>query len=158
MDLVMDEYGVKDAINTVVSFLFKWNEYYFAWIGRSSRYNPIFCPAVSTELRCFEIPCCGHKQGSVSRKCADPGCQSHALSFCWTFVCWTLVCCVDFFVDFFSGMHNAHNPDIISSVTIQKPYRTFDVIKSIALECVRAQQVGSGSKYDYWKRSRFTEQ
>ena len=41
----------------------------------SSRYNPIFCPAVSAELQCFEIRCYGHKQGSMSRMCADPRCQ-----------------------------------------------------------------------------------
>ena len=32
------------------------------------------------------------------------------------------------------------NPDVNSSVVNQREYQTFDVIKSIAIECVRAQQ------------------
>ena len=35
---------------------------------------------------------------------------------------------------------HAHNLDVNSSALNQREYRTFDVIKSIAIECVRAQQ------------------
>ena len=35
---------------------------------------------------------------------------------------------------------HARNPDVNSSVVNQREYWTFDVIKSIAIECVRAQQ------------------
>ena len=35
---------------------------------------------------------------------------------------------------------DAHNPDVNSSTLNQRPYQTFDVIKSIANECVREKQ------------------
>ena len=53
---------------------------------------------------------------------------------------------------------DACNPKINSSAVIQRQYRTFDVIKSIAIECVRSQQDVRGIKYHPRRRNGFTEQ
>ena len=53
---------------------------------------------------------------------------------------------------------DACNPDVNTSAVIQRQYQTFDVIKSIAIECVRAQQGMRGSKYHSRRRSGLTEQ
>ena len=79
-------------------------------------------------------------QGSVSRMGAYPGChnpmfwpaelRSELLSAELWFVEWVYRTC----------LIDAHNPDVNSSAVIQRQYQTFDVIKSIAIECVPAQQ------------------
>ena len=120
-------------------FQIKWVLFSNA-MNQSSCYNPIFCPAVSAECQCFEIPCHGHKQVKVSCMCMDPGCHSHALSFCQTFVCRTLLCWVSV-----SCMRaRCAQPGCNQLHYDSKQYQTFNVIKSIAIECVHTQQGGSG--------------
>ena len=109
-------------------------------MNRSSGYNPICCPAISAKLRCFEIPCQGG-EGSASRICADPGCHDPMI---WPAELseWTCVFRTVWFVEsaYRACVSHAGNPDVNSSVVNQREYRTFDVIKSIAIDCVRAQQ------------------
>ena len=57
-----------------------------------------------------------------------------------------------------ANVTNVRNPDVNNYAVIQRQYRTFDVIKSIAIECVRAQQGVCGSKYNSWRGNEFTEQ
>ena len=108
-------------------------------MNRSSGYNPICCPAISAKLWCFEIPCQVEKL--ARRACALipdvtipwfdlPNSQSE------------LVCRTVWFVDlaYRACVSHAHNPDVNNYAVNQREYQTFDVIKSIAIECVRAQQ------------------
>ena len=55
---------------------------------------------------------------------------------------WTCVCRTVWFVElaYRACVSHARNPDVNISVVNQRKYRTFDVIKSIAIECVWAQQ------------------
>ena len=54
---------------------------------------------------------------------------------------WTCVCRTVWFVElaYCACVSHARNPYVNSSAVNQREYRTFDVIKSIAIECVRAQ-------------------
>ena len=111
-------------------------------MNRSSGYNPICCPAISAKLRCFEIPyhCSWSAEGSASRMCADPGCHDPMI---WPakLSVWTCICRTVWFVElaYRACVSNVRNPYVNSSAVNQREYRTFDVIKSIAIECVRTQ-------------------
>ena len=80
-------------------------------------------------------------EGSPSRMCADPGCHDPVI---WPAELseWTCLCRTVWFVvlAYRACVSHARNPDVNSSAVNQREYRTFDVIKSIAMECVRAQQ------------------
>ena len=79
-------------------------------------------------------------EGSVSRMCADPWCHDPMI---WSAELseWTCVCRTVWFVElaYRSCVSHARNPYVNSSAVNQREYWTFDVIKSIAIECVRAQ-------------------
>ena len=124
-------------------------------MNRSSGYNPMCCPAISVKLPCFEIP-------SQVNKVACRACARVTVS---------LVLILLNFRSELAGVElgfaelvyracviGVHNPDVNSFVVNQRHYRTFDVIKSIAIECVRAQQGVCESKYDSRRRNGFTEQ
>ena len=106
-------------------------------MNRSSGYNPIYCPATSAKLLCFEIPC------QVDPGCQDPVFWPAELSE-WTCICRTV------------WLELAYRAN--SSAVNLREYRTFDVIKSITIECVRAQQGVRRSKYNSWCRDGFIEQ
>ena len=98
------------------------------------------------------------EQGSVSRMCADP---------CVTIPCFDLPnfrsepSSVELWVvelAYRPCFTNARNPDVNSSTVFQRQYRTFDVIKSITIDCVRAQHDVRRSKYNSRGRNGFTEQ
>ena len=86
------------------------------------------------ETPMFEISC------QVWRMCADPGCHDPMI---WPAELseWTCVCRTVWFVElaYRACVSHARNPYVNSSAVNQREYRTFDVIKSIAIECVRAQ-------------------
>ena len=122
-------------------------------MNRSSCYNPIYYPAIAAEFR-FEIPC---KVLVACHACALildvtipcfylPNFRSGQSSVELEFVELEYRVCVT----------DAHNFDVNSYAVIQRQYRTFYVIKSIAIECVRAQQ-GVFST-NFWRRNAFTEQ
>ena len=108
-------------------------------MNRSSGYNPICCPAISAKLRCFEIPCQVEKV--ARRACTDPGCHDPMI---WPADLseWTCVCRTVWFVElpYCACVSHALNPDVNSYVVNQREYRTLDVIKSIAIDNVWAQQ------------------
>ena len=93
-------------------------------------------------------------QGKVSHIWVDPGC--HNPMFCQA----ELSSAELWFVEsaYQAYVIDACNPDVNSYTVIQRQHRTFDVIKSIGTECVRAQQGVHGSKYISWRRNGFTEQ
>ena len=132
-------------------------------MNQSSGYNPIYCPAISAKLRCFEIPCQVEKgyqvKCSVSRMCMDPGCQDPVF---WSAELseWTCICRTVWLVElaYRACVTDARNPDVNSSAVNLREYRTFDVIKSITIKCVRAQQGVHRSKYNSWCRDGFIEQ
>ena len=80
-------------------------------------------------------------EGSVPRMCVDPGCHDPMI---WPAELseWFCVCRSVWFVElvYHACVSHAHNPDVNSSAVKQREYWTFDVIKSNAIECVRAQQ------------------
>ena len=79
-------------------------------------------------------------EGSASRMCAVPGCHDPMI---WPAELseWTCVCRTVWFVElaYRACVSNVRNPYVNSSAVNQREYRTFDVIKSIAIECVRTQ-------------------
>ena len=81
-------------------------------------------------------------EGGAPRMCTDPGCHD---SMFWPAELseWTCVCRTFWFVElaYRACVSHARNLDVNSSAVNQREYRIFDVIKSIAIECVRAQQV-----------------
>ena len=92
------------------------------------------------ETPMFWNPVPGLGEGSVSRMCVDPGCQDPMI---WPAELseWTCVCRTVWFVElaYRPCVSHVRNPYVNSSAVNQREYRTFDVIKSIAIECVRAQ-------------------
>ena len=88
----------------------------------------------------FWNPVPGLGEGSVSHMCADPGCHDPMI---WPAELseWTCVCRTVWFVElaYRACVRHARNPYANSSAVNQREYQTFDVIKSIATECVRAQ-------------------
>ena len=80
-------------------------------------------------------------EGSASRMCVEPGCHDPMI---WPAELseWTCICRTVWFVElaYRACVSHARNPDVNSSAVNQRECRTFDVIKSIAIECVRAQQ------------------
>ena len=80
-------------------------------------------------------------EGSASRMCADPGCHDPMIRPAELSE-WTCVCRTVWFVElaYRACVRHAHKPDVNSYAVNQREYRTFDVIKSIAIECVWAQQ------------------
>ena len=121
--------------------LYKWNEYYFhlLWTGPL-----VTIPYIALQFRRNSGVLKSRArdgEGSASRMCADPGCHDPMI---WpaelsktTCVCRT-VCFVE--LAYRACVSHARNPDVNISIVNQREYRTFDVIKSIAIECVRAQQ------------------
>ena len=79
-------------------------------------------------------------EGSFSRMCADPGCHD-AMIWPAELSEWTCVCRTVWFVElaYRACVSHVRNPYVNSSAVNQREYRTFDVIKSIAIECVRAK-------------------
>ena len=127
-------------------------------MNRSSGYNSIYCPAILAKLRCKEISCQGG-EGCVSRMGVDPGCHDTVV---WPAELseWTCICRTVWLVElaYRACVTDARNPDVNNSAVNLREYRTFDAIKSIAIECVRAQQVVRRSKYSSWCRDGFMEQ
>ena len=120
--------------------LYKWNEYCFQllWIGPL-----VTIPYVALQFRRNSDVLKSRArsgEGSVSRMCADPGCHDPII---WTAKLseWTCVCRTVWFVElaYRACVRHARNPYVNSSAVNQREYRTFDVIKSIAIECVLAQ-------------------
>ena len=120
--------------------LYKWNEYCFQllWIGPL-----VTIPYVALQFRRNSDVLKSRArsgEGSVSRMCADPGCHDPMI---WPAELseWTCVCRTVWFVElaYRACVSHARNPYVNSSAVNQREYRTFDVIKSIAIECVRAQ-------------------
>ena len=98
-------------------------------------------------------------EGSVSCMCVDPGCQDPVF---WPAKLseWTCICRTVWLVElaYRACVTDARNPDVNSSAVNLREYRTFNVIKSMAIECVRAQQGVHRSKYNSWCRDGFIEQ
>ena len=98
-------------------------------------------------------------EGSVSRMCVDPGCHDTVV---WPAELseWTCICRTVWLVElaYRVCVTDARNPDVNNSAVNLREYRTFDAIKSIAIGCVRAQQVVRRSKYNSWCRDGFMEQ
>ena len=121
--------------------LYKWNEYCFQllWIGLL-----VTIPYVALQFRRNSDVLKSRArsgEGSVSRMCADPGCHDPMgfdLPNSQSELC---VCRTVWFVElaYRACVSHARNPYVNSSAMNQREYRTFDVIKSIAIECVRAQ-------------------
>ena len=120
--------------------LYKWNEHCFQllWIGPL-----VTIPYVALQFRRNSDVLKSRArsgEGSVSRRCADPGCHDPMI---WPAELseWTCVCRTVWFVElaYRACVSHARNPYVNSSAVKQREYRTFDVIKSIAIECVRAQ-------------------
>ena len=117
--------------------LFKWNEYCFQllWIGPL-----VTIPYVALQFRRNSDVLKSRAEGSVSRMCADPGCHDPMI---WPAELseWTCIRRTVWFVElaYCACVSHARNPYINSSAVNQREYRTFDVIKSIAIECVRVQ-------------------
>ena len=115
---------------TVVTLSYKWNEYYFQllWIGLL-----VTIPYVALQFRRNSgvLKSCVRQVVCVSRMCADPSELSEGtfVEELW-FVKLAYRACVT----------DACNLDVNNSAVIQKQYRTFDVIKLIATECVLVQQ------------------
>ena len=80
------------------------------------------------------------EEGSVSRMCMDPGYDDPVV---WPAELseWTCICRTVWLVElaYHACITNARNPDVNSSAVNLREYRTFDVIKSIAIVFVRAQ-------------------
>ena len=117
----------------------KWVLFSIA-MNRSSGYNPICCPEISAKLWCFEILCQVEKVACCT--CA----RIPDVTVPWFDLQksqeWTCVCQTVWLAELvYRSCHShARNPDVNSSAVNRKEYRTFDVIKSIAIECARAQQ------------------
>ena len=98
-------------------------------------------------------------ESSVSRMCVDPGCHDTVV---WPAELseWTCICRTVWLVElaYRACVTDARNPDVNNSAVNLREYRTFDAIKSIAIECVRAQQAVCRSKYNSWCRDGFMEQ
>ena len=135
---------------TVLRLSYKWNQYYFQllWIGLL-----VTIPSFALQFR--RILKSRAMQGSRRMS------QSHVFT-CWTFKVnfrrWTVA--TDWFVELAhrACVTDAHNLDVNHSAVIQGQYRTFDVIKSIAIECVLAKQGLRRSKYSSRRHNGFTEQ
>ena len=105
-------------------------------MSRSSGYNPIYCPAISVKLRCSEIPCQVEKVA----------CRAYAWipdvrdPVFWPaeLLEWTCICGTVWLIElaYRACVTDARSPDINSSAVNLREYRIFDVIKSIAIECV----------------------
>ena len=117
--------------------LYKWNEYCFQllWIGPL-----VTIPYVALQFRRNSDVLKSRAEGSVSRMCADPGCHDPMI---WPAELseWTCIRRTVWFVElaYRACVSHARNPYVNSSAVNQREYRTFDVIKSIAIECVRVQ-------------------
>ena len=120
--------------------LYKWNGYCFQllWIGPL-----VAIPYVALQFRRnFDVLKSRTRsaEGSASRMCADPGCHDPMI---WPaeLSVWTCVCRTVWFVElaYRACVSNVRNPYVNSSAVNQREYRTFDVIKSIEIECVRTQ-------------------
>ena len=108
-------------------------------MNRSSCLQFHVLPCNFSETPVFWNPVPGG-EGSTSRMCVDPGCHDPMF---WPAELseWTCVCQNFWFVElaYRSCVSHVRNMDVNSSAVNQREYRTFDVIKSIAFECVRAQ-------------------
>ena len=142
-DAFLSSYGLWHAIKTVVILLYKWNGYCFQllWIGPL-----VTIPYVALQLRRSPDVLKSRTrsgEGSASRMCADPGCHDPMI---WPAELseWTCVCRTVWFVElaYRACVSHVRNPYVNSSAVNQREYWTFDVIKSIAIECVRAQPGG----------------
>ena len=127
-------------------------------MNRSSGYNPSKI-ALQFRRNCGVLKSRARWEGSVSRMCVDPGCRDPVF---WPAELseWTCICRTVWLVGlaYRACVTDARNPDVNSSAVNLREYRTFDVIKSIAIECVRAQQGVRRSKYKSWCRDGFTEE
>ena len=89
-------------------------------------------------------------EGSVSRMCVNPGCHDPVF---WPAELseWTCICRTVWLVElaYRACVTDARNPDVNNSAVNLREYRTFDVIKSIAIECVQAQQGMRRRKYNF---------
>ena len=135
--------------------LYKWNEYCFQllWIGPL-----VTIPYVALQFRRNSDVLKSRAEGSVSRMCADPGCHDPMI---WPAELseWTCIRRTVWFVElaYRACVSHARNPYVNSSAVNQREYWTFDVIKSIAIECVRVQpSVHKVSKYNSQCRDGFT--
>ena len=127
-------------------------------MSRSSGYNLIYCPAISVKLRCSEIPCQVEKV--AWRACAWIPNIRDPVFWPAELLEWTCICGTVWLIElaYRACVTDARSPDINSSAVNLWEYRIFDVIKSIAIECVRAQQGVRRSKYNYCCRDGFIEQ
>ena len=120
--------------------LYKWNGYCFQllWIGPlvTIPYVALQFPRNSDVLKSRARS----GEGSASRMCVYPGCHDPMI---WPAELseWTCVCRTVWFVEvaYRACVSHARNPYVYSSAVNQREYQTFDVIKSIAIKCVRAQ-------------------
>ena len=120
--------------------LYKWNGYCFQLLCIGAL---VTIPYVALQFQRNSDVLKSHArsgEGSASRMCADPGCHDPMI---WPAELseWTCVCRTVWFVElaYRACVSHVRNPYVNSSAVNQREYRTFDVIKSIAIECVRAQ-------------------
>ena len=120
--------------------LYKWNGYCFQllWIGPL-----VTIPYVALQFRRSSDVLKSRTrsgEGSASRMCADPECHDPMI---WPAELseWTCVCRTVWFVElaYRACVSHVRNPYVNNSAVNQREYWTFDVVKSIAIECVRAQ-------------------